>query len=79
MKKRIVLEFVFDEVEDDVDPDWVRLDLVKIERTHSDLTDDQLSSLGEEVAQTDRWQVSIWNDISEVLGGDVKKVRYARN
>lgn len=75
-KKRLVLEFTFKEKQDEGYEDWTYLDLVKIERTHSDLSDSQIDSLGEDVAQTDEWQINRWIDIQTVLGNSsTKKVK----
>ena len=68
MQKKIVLEFIFDEVQEDYGEDTY-LELQKIERTQSDLDDDELSGLGEEIAQSDWWQVDNWNRIQRILSG----------
>lgn len=74
MKKRLVIEFVFDEVREFEDEDWTTLELRKIARVSTDLTEGQLDALGEGVAQTDQWQVDNWIAIQQVLSG-VKKVK----
>jgi hypothetical protein len=69
-KKRVLLEFVFEELEDE---DELVLEPRSVRIYMSELSPDQLSGLGEEIAQTDRWQVDNWNAIQAVLGGDSKK------
>lgn len=64
MTKTLTLTFVFTEKEDYGD---TYLDLDRIER-ETDLTDGEISALGEEVGQTDRWQVERWLDIQDLLG-----------
>lgn len=66
-EKKIVLEFIFEE-EHYPDEDWSDVRLVRIERTRSDLTPDQIDALGEGIAQSDYWQVDQWNNIQQVLG-----------
>lgn len=73
--RKIVLEFTFQEV---VDEDYYEhLELVSIERTRSDLYPEEIDALGEEIGQTDKWQVDRWIDIQSVLGSsNTTSVRY---
>lgn len=74
-KKKLVLEFTFKEQQDTYDPEYTYLELTKIERTGT-LEDWEIDSLGEEIGQTDRWQVNRWIDIQRLLGdSDTKKVK----
>lgn len=71
-KRKIVLEFTFKDDEDDYP------ELVRIERTHSDLTDGEIDNLGEDIAQSDYWQVYRWIDIQTVLGNSGQtKVKFS--
>lgn len=70
MKKHLTIDFVFDEVVED--EDYTHLDLRTIKVVHSDLSTGERTGLGEEVGQTDRWQIDRWIDIQEVLGGKDK-------
>lgn len=63
-KKKIVLEFVFREEQDE---EWTYLKLDKIKRTRCDLNRDELTSLGEDMAQSDRWQIDGWIQIQDLL------------
>lgn len=74
-KKRVLLEFVFDERPDEFDPESIVAYPVKVRLHSSELTDGQLDALGEEIAQTDRWQVDNWIAIQSVLGGETKKAK----
>lgn len=68
MKKKMVVEIIFKEIVED--EDYTRLEIVEIRRgKKSNLTDGEMLSLGEGVAQSDEWQVDRWIDIQEVLGG----------
>jgi hypothetical protein len=74
-QKKIVVEFVFDiEVEDD----WENPVISEIGLVSTDFTEDELSGIGETIAQTDHWQVDVWNSIQTVLGGDSKRVTVDR-
>mgnify|MGYP000370160620 CR=1 FL=1 len=80
-KKKLVIELVFDEIIEDEDFDpWTRLELTKIKRLDSTtLTDGQIDRLGEEIGQTDRWQVDNWILLQQVLGeSDTKSVKAGR-
>lgn len=69
--KYLTLTFVFEE-ESDTYGDFddrqteVWLECKGVDRD-TNLTDDQLESLGEEIAQSDRWQIDRWNDIQNVM------------
>lgn len=69
MTKKIVLEFIFDEKVDSVWPDYTELVLGEINVVESTLTEGERSGLGEEIAQTDEWQVNRWINIQNALGG----------
>lgn len=62
--RKLVLEFEFEE---EIEDDWVHLQPIKVTRTHSDPEID-INGLGEEIAQSDRWQVDNWIAIQQVLG-----------
>jgi hypothetical protein len=67
-KKIVLLALTFEEVEDeDGNPE---LEPSETYLYMSELTKSELSALGEEIAQTDRWQVDNWIAIQAVLGGD---------
>lgn len=68
--KRLVLEFVFEETPDEFDEGYTSLELRSIARTYSDLDEGELNSLGEDVAQSDTWQVDRWIDIQHALTED---------
>lgn len=71
-KKKLILEFTFEEVQEDVahlKPKHVKL------HQSTTLTDMELDALGEEIGQTDRWQVDNWNAIQSVMGGSTEKAR----
>lgn len=65
--KRVVISIEFDTV---IADDYESLEAVRVLR-HDDttLTEGELGSLGEQVAQSDRWQVDNWNAIQTVLSG----------
>lgn len=65
VQKQLQLTFSFDQVAEFLD-EAPYLELVSIERS-TDLSDSELESLGDSVAQTDRWQVEIWQKIQELL------------
>jgi hypothetical protein len=71
MRKKIVIEFEFEEIQED--EDYSYLELASIARTHSDLNAKELNNLGETVAQSDRWQVDIWMDVQRMLGGELDR------
>lgn len=63
--KRIVLEFEFEEAEED---DYTELSLAKITRQYrSPLTDGELSGLGDQIWQSDFWQVYVVQDMLNLL------------
>lgn len=64
--KYLTLTFVFEE-EFDEDYGEVTLKAAGVDR-ETNLTNEQINALGEEVAQTDRWQVHNWNTIQRVMG-----------
>lgn len=69
----VTLEFEYRE-----DPNWpedVYLELSGMHR-NTDMDDDELTTLGESVAQTDKWQVDHWVDIQQLLGGDRERIKY---
>lgn len=72
-KKKLVIEIIFDEItEEYTDPEdnYTYLEVKEIRRgKKTTLTEGEMDSLGEEVGQSDRWQVDRWIDIQEVLGG----------
>ena len=65
--KKITLEFTFEEVQNEYDPEYTTLELVLIERTRSDLSPGELDYLGNRVAQSNDWQVDRWIDIQNAL------------
>jgi len=74
-QKKIVVEFVFDiEVEDD----WENPVIREIGLVETDFSEGELEGIGETIAQTDHWQVDVWNNIQTVLGGESKSVRVDR-
>lgn len=62
--KYLTLEFVFEE---EIDEGYVSLRASGVSR-ETNLTDDQIDALGEEIAWSDRWQVDNWNIIQRVMG-----------
>ena len=72
MKKRLVLEFEF-EIEQEDEYDWEHLVPVRVFR-HPDTNLDasEMDALGEEVGQSDRWQIENWNAIQQVMGGTLE-------
>jgi hypothetical protein len=74
--KKVVIEFEFEEIQEDPEDDWTELKLISIRRSHSDLTKDELDQLGETIGQSDSWQVDRWMDIQDVLGGTRKRVKF---
>lgn len=75
-KKKLIIEIQFDEVTDEFDEEFTYLVPHTIKRHKgTTLTEGEMDSLGDSVAQTDRWQVDRWIDIQQVLSG-VKKVRF---
>ena len=65
-KKKIVLEFIFDETVED--EEYTRLDLAKIKLGKgTTLTSDERDSVSEEWGQSDEWHVDIHNDILHVI------------
>lgn len=64
--KYLTLTFVFEE-EFDEDFNEVTLKAAAVERD-TNLTSKQINALGDEIAQTDRWQVDNWNTIQWVMG-----------
>ena len=77
MTKKITVEIEFEEMPED--DGWVELVPSVIRRVQSDLTDSQIDSLGESIAQTDTWQVDRWIDLQTVLGNsNVKEVKIKR-
>lgn len=77
-QRHVLLDFTFEDLDEYGDGD-VSPTLTKIERTHSDLDRSELSGLGEEIAQTDKWQVDRWQDIQAVLGGSRESVTYGQD
>lgn len=74
MNKKLVIEIIFDEVTED---DYTYLEVTEIRRgKKSELTDGEFRNLGENVGQSDEWQVDRWIDIQQVLGG-AKSVKVA--
>lgn len=69
--RKLVLEFEFEEeIEDEgTDMEYVHMRPVRVTRTYADPEID-IGALGEEIAQSDRWQVDNWNAIQWVLGGE---------
>lgn len=76
MKRKLVLEFVFEEEPDKYDEEYIILTPkhVKLHKD-TDLDPGELDSLGEHIAQTDRWQVDNWNAIQLVMSGQVTKAK----
>lgn len=68
MKKKLVIEIIFEEkIEDE---DYTSLNVTEIRRgKKTTLTEGQMHELGEDVGQSDTWQVDRWIDIQEVLAG----------
>lgn len=64
--RQLQLTFSFEETVEFPD-EPAQLELKSISRS-TDLTAAQIESLGDSVAQTDRWQVEIWAKIQELLG-----------
>ena len=75
MKKKLVVEIIFEEITED--DDYTYLEVTEVRRgKESNLTEGEMGALGEDVAQSDEWQVDRWIDIQAVLGGRKKvKVR----
>lgn len=67
--RKLVLEFEFEEeIEDEgTEEEWAHLQPTKVTRIHSDPEID-INGLGEEIAQSDFWQVDNWISIQNVLG-----------
>lgn len=65
-KKRIVLVFEFDEVDEG---DYVDLDLrkIKMDKERTTLTGDERDLVTEHWGQSDTWHVDIHNDILNVI------------
>lgn len=73
--RKIVIELTFEDVV--YDEDDIELTLIAMERVHSDLKDQELDSLGESIAQTDKWQLDRWNDLQQILGSSsTRKISY---
>lgn len=70
--KKLVIELIFNEEEED---GYTHLTPVKVVR-HPDttFTEEEMSNLGDSIAQTDRWQVDNWIAIQAVLSGSEKEV-----
>ena len=70
---KLVIEFTFEREVDEYDEDYTSL-RAKTVSLHHDTTLDEgdLDALGEEIGQSDRWQVDNWNAIQSVLGGSSK-------
>lgn len=67
-KKKIVLEFIFEENSEEWDPEYVFLELRKIKLgKDKTLTDEERDSIAETWGQSDRWHVDIHNDILDVI------------
>lgn len=66
--RRLVISLEFDVVEED--DGYQSLEAARVIR-HPDttLTEGELDRLGDDVAQTDQWQVENWNAIQRVLSG----------
>lgn len=74
MQKKIVVEILFEEITED--EDYTYLEVTEIRRgKKTTLTEAEMDSLGESVAQTDEWQVDRWIDIQAILGGYKKSVK----
>lgn len=70
-KKTVTIELVFEgEIEEWDNETYSSYDLSEVSIVHSDLTESELSSLGESIAQTDSWQVDHMNGIASVLSGE---------
>lgn len=67
MTKKIVLEIEFEEDYRDDELDYVHYGPARVKRTYTDPELD-IDALGEEIAQSDSWQVDNWNIIQYVLG-----------
>lgn len=65
--KYISLDFTFEEVEDEYDEGVWSLEVRGINRS-TNLSDDEINALGEEIGQSDRWQVDNWIAIQRILG-----------
>jgi hypothetical protein len=68
--EKIVIEIQFEREVDEYDSDYDHLN-AKTVSLHPDTTLDEgdIEALGEEIGQSDRWQVDNWNAIQRVLGG----------
>lgn len=69
----VTLEFEYRE-----DPHWPEYAYLELSGMHrnTDMDDDELTTLGESVAQTDKWQVDHWGDIQRLLGGVRERIKY---
>lgn len=74
-KRFVSVTLEFEYREDPVFPEDVYLELSGMHRD-TDMNDDELTTLGESVAQTDRWQVEHWSDIQRLLGGSSARIKY---
>lgn len=62
--------------EDYFDEDEMSLELVAMRRS-TDMSDNEIDSLGERIGQSDKWQVTHWNHIQSLLGNSsVARVNY---
>lgn len=72
VKKKVIVEIEFDEWVEEYEGEdpWAYYEPSAV-RLHpdTDMDEGQLDSLGETVAQTDFWQVDMWNNIASVIGG----------
>lgn len=75
-KKKIVLEFVFDEVEDPYEPGYFLLELDKIKLGKATtMSQEERDGITEHWGQSDQWHVDIHNDILTVIDSG-KSIRY---
>lgn len=70
-KRYIDIRFTFTE-EYDAHEDWIDLELKHVKAVRTDLSEGERMTLGERVAQSDFWQVDVWNAIQTALYRDGK-------
>lgn len=68
-KKYVTVKFVFKEVTDPADEEYTSLELTKIKRGKTDMTDDELDDVTERWGQSDKYWVNYTSDILSALDG----------